>query len=83
MSLQSTCMKSYADAFARAPNSAREQKEIIGDTGTLGMLVLNGPGSEDEAKTAEGTHAEASEPCLLPTENCPVRRPSSCQRPQA
>lgn len=29
VSLQSTCMKSDADAFAKAPNSAREQREII------------------------------------------------------
>lgn len=83
-------MKSYADAFSKAPNSAREQEDhrrgdigTGGDLGTLGMSVWNGPGDE------EGCQGGSRDPCKsfwalpVPTKNCPVMGPPSCQGPQA
>lgn len=55
-------MKSFAGTFAKAPDSARERRETVGEY-TQGMSVLNG-----RAVRSEGSRrgvAEAPEPRLF------------------
>lgn len=79
VSLESTGRSTgHMQMHSQKPQILRGDRKIIGDTGTLGMPLLNRKGAEEwDSKGGDTCRNFGALPGRVPTKSCPIIRPPS------